>query len=160
MQRSKMFAGLVLVSLFSATAMAQTLAQKNAHKADEKNLEGDLNGPEGGSQQSKDSSVNGACGTKMTAAFDWPSIDKLAFPPPFAPGQYSHDLLAAVARFGTLSPDNKAAVQGKIKKLVIVYGGEKKFSFALSGGTFTYTFDPKKGSTNGNEVRDWLGAHL
>ncbi len=160
MQRSKKIVGLFLVSLVSTTAVAQTLAQKNAHKEDEKKLESDLNGPEGGSQQSKDSSVNGACGTAMTAAFDWPSIDKLAFPPPFAPSQYGHDFLYAVARFCTLSPDNKAAVKDKIKKLVIVYGGEKKFSFALSGGTFTYTFDPKKGSTNGNEVRDWLGAHL
>jgi hypothetical protein len=160
MHRSKTLIALSLVSVVSTTAMAQSLAQKNAHKEDDKKVEQDLNGPDTGPPEQKLKSVNGACGTAITASFDWPSIDKLAFPPPFAPAQYSHDFLYAVQRFCELSPDNKAAVKQKIKKLVVVHGGEGKFSFALSGGTLTYTFDPKKGSTNNNEVRDWLGAHL
>jgi len=160
MQRSNKIVGLTLVSLISATAMAETLAQKNFHKDTEKALEVDLNGPATGSPEQKAKSVNGACGTSMTAVYDWAGFDKLPFPLSFAPSQYGHEFLFAVERFCTLSADNKSAVAGKIHKLVIAYGGEGKFSFALSNGTFTYTIDPKHGSTNGNEVRDWLGSHL
>ena len=105
-------------------------------------------------------SVNGQCGTTMTAVYDWSGFDKLAFPPPFAPSQHGHDFLSGVGNFCGLAADNKAAVKAKITKLVIAYGGEGKGGFALSGGTFTYTIDPKKGSPNAPDIRDWLGSHL
>jgi hypothetical protein len=161
MQRSNIVA-LTLACLVSTTAMAETLAQKKAHKDDEKQLNDDLNGPDNGTAAQKVASVNGACGTTMTATFDWPSIDKLAFPPPFAPSQYGHDFLWGVQHFCKLAADNKTAVKDKIHKLVIVYGGgDKKSTFAVAGGTFTYTIgDTKKGSTNDAEVRDYLGSHL
>jgi hypothetical protein len=162
MERSKKILVVTLMSgaLFSATAVAQTLAQKNSHKQDEAALDDDLNCSKCTDAQKPKQSANGNCGTTMTASYDWSGFDKLPFPPPFAPSQHGHDFVTGVGNFCSLSADNKAAVKAKIHKLVIAYGGEGKRSFALSGGTFTYTIDPKKGSPNAPDIRDWLGAHL
>jgi hypothetical protein len=162
MQRSMKIAIVTLMfgATFSGAAMAQTLAQKAAHAKDETALDGDLNCPACTAAQKPKQSVNGMCGTTMMASYDWSGFDQLPFPPPFAPSQHGHDFLVGVGNFCTLAADNKAAVKAKITKLVIAYGGEGKRNFALSGGTFTYTIDPKKGSPNANDIRDWLGSHL
>jgi hypothetical protein len=149
MQRStKILAMTITATLISATAMAQTLAQRNAHTQAETALASDL------------ASTNTACATSMTASFDWTNFDKLPFPLPFAPTQHSHDFVYGVQNFCSLAATNKAALKPKVQKLLIVYGGEGKGGFALAGGTFTYTIDPKKGSPNPPDIRDFLGSHL
>jgi hypothetical protein len=141
MQRSKKIVGLTLMScvLVSMTGLAQTLQQKSQHQYSEKMVNDALPG------------MNKVCGTTMTAGFDWTGFDKLKPTDDsgnlgFQPGQFGMECIQGIDQLCGAA-DAKAAIQQKVKKLVVAYGGEGKQNLALSGGTLTYTIDPKKGDS-------------
>jgi hypothetical protein len=158
MQASKKIVGLGFMAfvLVSATAMAQTLQQKAAHEYSEKMVNDELTGNNPG--------VNTPCGTTITAEFEWAGFDRLTPDSQgnigFQPGQFARECAMGIAQVCIRSPrDGKAAIQQKVKKLVIAYGGQGHKSIALTGGTLKYTIDPKIGSSD-NACREWLQSHL
>jgi hypothetical protein len=142
MQRSRKIVGLTMMSciLVSMTGLAQTLQQKSQHQYSEKMV----------SDQLPD--TNKACDVTLTAGFDWTGFDKLTPTDSsgnvgFQPGQFGRECLQGMVQLCG-SADAKAAIKQKVKKVVIGYGGEGKKNLVLSGGTLTYTIDPKKGDSH------------
>jgi hypothetical protein len=136
----------VLLVMPLSNAKAGDLADKQKQTAAEKDIKKDIK------------AVNDKCGTAMTATLDFPSF-KNSDPK----GEYgiagSCDAAMAGLRNLCDTDDGKAAVKGKVKKVVCSYGGSGKRSAALSGGTLTYKLD-WEAANSADFVTNYLKSNL
>ena len=146
MRKEKMMV-LVLTTLLVTPLMgrAETLAEKEKKAPQNKSLAENLQ------------STNESCGTAITASIDWASITPADLDQ-YGPAGYCDEAMAAIRGLcGT--DDGKAAVKGKIKKLVCTVGGAGKRAVALKDGTLRYTID-WKASNNTDFVNDYLKNNI
>ncbi|MGI4939555.1 MAG: hypothetical protein ACRYHQ_03120 [Janthinobacterium lividum] len=153
--------GLIASAGLATATHAQTLHQKQVMTEQQQKLDMTVTGPQ---------TVNGSCGTNVTAKFDWPSFvsaDALekSVPGTGGPAAWCARPLDAIARMcgpdaGTGRAANRAAISAKIKGYVCSYASGQPQSLDLDpSGTLTYRGDY---TATGSEpfVTRWLGDHL
>jgi len=148
------FKAIILVTFFSAPAMAQTIAQQQQHKYSQDQVDSQL------------SFANGACGTTITAPIEWTGFDHVDLNTAgrdnhsVAVGQYCGEPLEALNTLCHTGDPAKAAVKRNIQKVVCKYGGPGKRDVSLAAGTLTYSVDFKPGATSKMFVQSYVANHI
>ncbi|MGI4942882.1 MAG: hypothetical protein ACRYHQ_20350, partial [Janthinobacterium lividum] len=135
--------GLIASAWLGNAAQAQTLHQKQVMTEQQQKLDLTVTGPQ---------TVNGNCGTSITAKFDWQSFvaaDALekSVPGTEGPAAWCARPLDAVARMcgpdaGSGRAANKSAISAKIKTYACSYAPGQPQSLDLDpSGTLTYRGD-------------------
>jgi hypothetical protein len=144
----------IMITLFSAPAMAETIAQAQEHKTFQDQVDGQV------------SFANSACGTTITAPVEWSGFDQIDLSKAGANngsvsvGQYCGEPLEALTYLCHATPAAKTAIKQHIQKVVCKYGGPGKRDVSLSNGTLNYSVDFKVGATSKMFVQAYVANHI
>jgi hypothetical protein len=141
----------LVIVLFSAPVMAQTIAQTANHKAWQDQMDGRLTW------------TNQACGTSITGPMNYATFDAVPDIGQKIPvGQACGEAADGITNLCKGPPAYKAAIAKGINKIVCSYGGPGKRSVSISGGTLSYSIDfPGKYDTDGTHfVQYYIANHL